>query len=474
MAVARLDIVPSSGRLGPAWPSRLSWALLLAVAASSRRIGADVYVTNLDRASVTVFGPSAAGNVAPLRVITGSNTGFVSPDSATVDTVNGELYVADFYGQGVSVFKLGASGNVAPLRTISGSNSGIQNPEMVAVDTVNNEIFVLTIGGSILVFPRTASGNAYPTRVISGPATSLTIPASIAVDAANDELVTTSSFPPSILIFARTANGNVSPLRTITGAATLIGTQQPKATLDIVNNEILARVNPRWPSTVSSILVFPRMANGNVPPLRLISGSATGLYYLGPLRVDVANDRIVTTNEIANVEDPPKVLVFARTGSGNVKPLVTIFGPATGLAAPTGIDIDAAGGPTSTITDTTTPTANPQNAVTAVSTPVMLTLTATDPDDSLFSFTIVEEPSHGSISTFNSLTGSVAYTPFGSFSGVDSFTFVASDVVNTSAPAAVTIAVGAAGTAVPALDVRGLVILGLLLAGIGLFFLRRR
>lgn len=438
---------------------------------------ADLYVANFNGPSITVYATSAAGNAAPVRTIAGSNTGITGPNGVTVDTVNNELYVADFVSQSVRVFALAATGNAVPLRTIiQGPNSGIVQPRMVAVDTVNNEIFVLCINESIRVFPRLASGDAVPSRVIAGTNTTLNNPLSAVLDSANNELIVTSfdSVYPGdarILAFARTAPGNTAPLRSIFGSNTQIGSGCPNAAVDAVNNEIVARVNPAYPSIPSALLVFSRTATGNVSPVRTISGSATGLYHLGAVRVDLANNRIITTNAIANAEDPAKLLVFSRTASGNTKPLMTIAGPATGLMAPSGVDFDAAGGLTSTMTDATVPTANPQFRSTGVNTPIALTLTASDPDDSSFSFTIASEPSHGYISSFNPSTGSVTFTPSFGYQGTDSFTFVASDAVNTSLPATVTI--GISPSDIPALDVRGLLVLGLIFAASGVFILRR-
>ncbi|MFI5181808.1 MAG: Ig-like domain-containing protein [Thermoanaerobaculia bacterium] len=454
----------------------IAMTVLLFVLAGPLR--ADIYVANFNGPSVTVYATSAVGNAAPVRTIAGSNTGIAGPNGVTVDTVNNELYVADFVSQSVRVFALAAPGNVSPLRTIiAGPNSGIVQPRMVAVDTVNNEIFVLCINESIRVFPRLASGDAVPSRVIAGTNTTFNNPLSAVLDSANNELIVTSfdsAFANArILAFARTAPGNTAPLRSIFGSNTQIGPECPNAAVDAVNNEIVARVNPAYPSIPSALLVFLRTATGNVSPVRTISGSATGLFRLGAVRVDLANNRIITTNAIANAEDPAKLLVFSRTASGNTKPLMTIAGPATGLKAPSGVDFDTAGGLTSTVTDATVPTANPQVLSTGVGTPITLTLTASDTDDSSFSFTIASEPSHGAITSFNPSTGSVTFTPAFGFGGTDSFTFVASDVVNTSLPATVTIEVILADGAIPALDVRGLLVLGLILAASGVFFLRR-
>jgi hypothetical protein len=71
-----------------------------------------------------VYGAAASGNVAPAATISGSNTGFVSPNQIAFDTTARDtLYVADPGSGAISVFSSfgSANGNLAPTRTISGA-----------------------------------------------------------------------------------------------------------------------------------------------------------------------------------------------------------------------------------------------------------------------------------------------------------------------------------------------------------------
>src|SRR5262249_49895896 len=55
-----------------------------------------------------------------------------------LDTVNSELFVANFGNVGtrsVTVFGRTANGNVAPLRTLSGAATGLNGPSFVAITT---------------------------------------------------------------------------------------------------------------------------------------------------------------------------------------------------------------------------------------------------------------------------------------------------------------------------------------------------
>ena len=422
-------------------------------------LSADVYVANYC-GSVTVYAPTAVGDAAPVRTIAGAATGFNTPSGLTVDPVNSELYVGDFFGGAVRVFALGASGNVAPLRTFSGSNTGILQPRMAAVDTAHNEIFVPDILDSIRVFPRTPGGNVAPTRVISGSNTKIDNAVSIAFDPGADEIFVSSynvggPQVPGILVFNRTDSGNVAPKRIITGSNTQFGTFTNFLTLDLANGELFAQGN-----NGTGIVVFNLTDNGNVAPKRDLTGPATGMIKNGAIRVDAANNRVMTDNlgSVALFSAPTDLLVFSRTATGNTKPLMAVVGPATGLCGPLGIDLDSAGGLTGTIIDTTVPTAISQSVNVTINTAKSIALAAIDPDNVSFSFFTPTYPSNGSISNFNTVTGTLTYTPHANFVGADSFTFAATDGVNVSAPATVSITVTQAGSSLPDLIVGGAIL----------------
>src|SRR5678815_3298699 len=88
--------------------------------------------------SITVYGRTAGGNVAPLRTISGAATGLNFPFGLAVDTVNDELLVANDSGVSVRV----AGRNVGGLVALLGAVVGLSCPCGVAVDTVNNELLV--------------------------------------------------------------------------------------------------------------------------------------------------------------------------------------------------------------------------------------------------------------------------------------------------------------------------------------------
>jgi hypothetical protein len=219
----------------------------------------------------------------------------------------------------------------------------------LAVDTVNNEFFV-AIGSptnSVLVFARTANGNVAPLRTISGAATGLNGPYGVAVDIVNNEVAVANLGGNSVTVYARTANGNASPLRTISGAAT--GLSGPFGlAVDTVNNE-LAVVN--FIIGNSSVTVYARTANGNVAPLRTLQGAATGFNI--PLFVGITTGGAPPTPTPTNT--PAGVATNTPTNTPTFTPTNT---------------------PTVTQTPTRTPTVNPSAAVVPTLSSSMLALLA--------------------------------------------------------------------------------------------------
>ena len=195
-----------------------------------------------------------------------------------------------------------------------------------------NEIFVdNSSGNSVTVYSRTATGNVAPVRTISGAATGLNSPEGVAVDPLNNELFVANDFPANgtINVYALAANGNIAPLRTISGLGTGMDTPRGVA-IDFVNNElVVAQVS------TPAITVYGRTASGNVAPLRTIVGAATGL--TGPIgvSVDTVNNEVAVANITANA-----ITVYSRTANGNVAPIRTISGAATGLNLPETVAID--------------------------------------------------------------------------------------------------------------------------------------
>ena len=163
-------------------------------------INNEVFVANYYNKSVTVYGRTDTGNVAPIRTISGASTGLSYPANIALDVVNNQIFVANYMNisadghqtsGSITVYGRTDSGNVAPIRTISLANTSFNYVKGIALDTVNNQIFVSNSLG-IAVYGRTDTGNVAPVRMISGVSTGLSGPTSIAVDTVNNEIFVTN------------------------------------------------------------------------------------------------------------------------------------------------------------------------------------------------------------------------------------------------------------------------------------------
>ena len=149
----------------------------------------------------------------------------------------------------------------------------------------------------------------------------------LAFDAIHDEIVVTSALAQAILTFRGAANGEEAPTRFIQGDKTRIKGLGPtaavgKVSIDAVHNEIYLANGDE------TILVFDRMANGNVAPKRVLGGPNTQLKLGGAsgtcVRIDpIHNLLLVPSGWVTGGE----VLVFDRTASGNTPPKAVIKGP---------------------------------------------------------------------------------------------------------------------------------------------------
>ena len=92
------------------------------------------------------------------------------------------------------------------------------------------------------------------------------------------------------------------------------------------------------------------------------------------------------------------------------------------------------------------PLADTQSYNTSQDTPLVLTLSGTDPDGDTLLYTVTQQPSNGTLGAIDQASGEVTYTPTSGFSGKDAFTYTVSDNTTTSAEATVTISVTRSNT----------------------------
>jgi len=174
--------------------------------------------------AITTLRRTDQGNVTPLRSIGGINTRLFETEGLFVDLENDEIFVtngADINIPGeITVYGRMDSGDVSPLRIISGQNTGLLRPLGIFVDAENDEIFVTNpFDDKIIIYGRTDNGDVTPRRTIEGPNTRLFAPLGIFVDIELDEIFVANA-ADRITVYRRTDKGNVTPLRTIEGPDT--------------------------------------------------------------------------------------------------------------------------------------------------------------------------------------------------------------------------------------------------------------
>jgi DNA-binding beta-propeller fold protein YncE len=177
-----------------------------------------------------------------------------------------------------------------------------------------------------------ANGNIAPVATITGPTTTLSAPQHLLVDPTGDRLFVANAGASSILIFesASTLNGNVPPTRTISGSATLLSAPHDLA-IDPINNLL-------YVADGTQILVFQSASTitGNIPPVHNI-----GLgFAVGAMALDVTNNRLYVADPSGSSIER---LEGASLQNGAAVVAASIAGTNTGLAQPGGLALDSAG-----------------------------------------------------------------------------------------------------------------------------------
>jgi len=259
----------------------------------------------------------------------------------------------------LAVFARHAKGQVAPLRILEGQRTGLsRSSHGVFLDVEHNEIVAPSaLAGAIVVYGREQHGNTPPIRTIQGSLTHLNSPQGVAGDNVNDEIVVSNDGRLSILVFDRGANGNVAFKREIVGSNTGI-TKPQGIVVDPVHDEIILadEGDTSDPTKPAALLVFPRMGEGNLTPVRKIStGPLTvpddpfhlafpGILRPRQLQLDTERDELVVSDrgltQEFNFETPGYIGIWNRTDDGATPPKRIIRGPRSELTSPRSVYVD--------------------------------------------------------------------------------------------------------------------------------------
>ena len=200
----------------------------------------------------------------------------------------------------------------------------------------------------IAIFARLAKENTPYVRSIEGQKSLLgRTMHDLAYDDVHDEIVVTSALAQALLTFRGDANGETAPLRVIQGKQTgiLAVGALDKVTIDAVHGEYYI-TTPR-----QEVRVFARESNGDVAPIRILSGPDTQLavgqqkegIFEGKggnpsIRIDPDPQSVVRAGERIQQHVTgarrAKILIFDRTASGNTKPRAVMRGASIGAIYP--------------------------------------------------------------------------------------------------------------------------------------------
>lgn len=268
--------------------------------------------------------------------------------SQTLYVTNDKYYNSN-YGtyEGVNSVTVYAAttGRLAPSQRINGSNTKLKTPMGIAVDASGNIYVANSDGASVTVYAAGTTGNAAPIENIHGSKTGLAQPWGLALDPSGNIYVANQDFGSgaySITVYAAGANGNVAPIRTISGPATMLSCPAGIAldastppNLYVANNSCVGSSTGTY-----AITVYAGGASGNVAPIQTISGSSTGLSFPVGIAVD-GSENIYVYNWGAT---GPTITVYAGGANGDVAPTQTIAGNHTTLYHAGGLALDANGG----------------------------------------------------------------------------------------------------------------------------------
>jgi DNA-binding beta-propeller fold protein YncE len=212
---------------------------------------------------ISVFARLANGNVAPIRTIEGQATNLSrTMHGLAYDAVNDEIIVPVALSGAILIFRGDAAGETPPIRVIQGTRTGLVRPQTIAVDAVNDEILTADPARrSVFVFDRTATGNVPPKRVITGPKTGLVDIVGVAVDPLRNRIVASSrkgNGATGLFVFDRLANGDVPPRAFIGGPKSKLAHFRQVAIDPATGNIFLAQQNTRMKREEAYVLDKPR------------------------------------------------------------------------------------------------------------------------------------------------------------------------------------------------------------------------
>ena len=292
--------------------------------------------------------PPSATMSEPKRIIGGEETFLEYACGVYVDPANGDIYAINNDTMNwMPVFGRDQKGDVTPKRKIATPHTTAG----IVGDEETHEIF-LTIQDdhAVVVFDKNGPEEAPVKRVIQGKRTRLADPHGIGLNPKTDEIIVSNwgttndrpAFepgkggggfgagarrtdypvgrnraypasgeirPPSLTIYPKNAQGDVAPLRLIEGPKTMLDWPTSIAVHSQRGEMFVAN------DTGHTVTVYPMDANGDVAPIRVISGPRTMVKNPTGVFVDETNNELWVANFGSH-----SATVFPIDANGNVVP----------------------------------------------------------------------------------------------------------------------------------------------------------
>ncbi len=268
---------------------------------------------------------------------------------AAAGTIDTTIFVADDYD--VTAYPIDASGDVAPAAL----TTDMALPSGIARDASGRIYVTNSATNTVTVYAAGANGNVPPIATIGGAKTGLSDPTGIALDSSGKIYVLNRAYSRkrNIKVYPPlgTSTGiiNEAPIAAIAGSKTRLDDPTGIA-LDSQGNIYVANIfgGPDVPNTEDSgtVTVYAAGSTGNIAPIATISGAATGLAYPAGIALDSSGNIYVANSETANTtssqEYAPSITVYPAGSKGNASPISIIAGDNTNLSSyPQSIALDS-------------------------------------------------------------------------------------------------------------------------------------
>ena len=288
----------------------------------------------------------AAGSLAAVGV--GRADGAARPP-VRLATPRELIYVANADSGPVTAYPAGSRGAVKAVRRVLAppDPNAEWDPWGVTFDA-SGHLFVQSFlsDATTVVFRRGAHGTTTPERKFDGISPD---DRSVAVDSHGYEYVSGSEQPTMVVMLAPGAHGKPGDLYSVPAVRTIQLDEQwnpwpSDLAIGPANDLLAVTARPQG----NAVEVFTGGPHGGATPVRVISGTRTGLGSCGSVCDLVIAFSPRTGRIYVAVSDGSRsrIIEFAGRAAGNVRPVATIEGSATRLAgtAVTGITVSQCGG----------------------------------------------------------------------------------------------------------------------------------